>query len=121
MGYNPANDGASAKLNNFSSLRLIFASAVIFSHSPNILTGKVSLEPHFGQVTIGSLAVDGFFLVSGYLITKSFDRDNSVTDYFSKRILRIYPAFLFNMAIGLFLLGRLSPVTTTFLLNGLFV
>jgi peptidoglycan/LPS O-acetylase OafA/YrhL len=65
-----------SKLNNFSSLRLVFAAAVIFSHSPFILTGNVSLEPHLGSATIGALAVDGFFLVSGYLITKSFGQDS---------------------------------------------
>jgi peptidoglycan/LPS O-acetylase OafA/YrhL len=105
--YKPALDGlrAESKLNNFSSLRLLFASAVIFSHSPFILTGNVSLEPHLATATLGELAVDGFFLVSGYLITKSFDQDGDIVDFFRKRVLRIYPAFLVNMLLCLFVLA----------------
>jgi len=107
--YNQALDGlrAERKLNNFSSLRLLFASAVIFSHSPTILTGNQSLEPHLDNITLVEFAVDGFFLVSGYLITKSFDRDRDMGDFFRKRILRIYPAFLVNMLICLFVLAPL--------------
>jgi len=109
--YNPALDGlrAESKLNNFSSLRLLFASAVIFSHSPSILTGNELLEPHIGRVKLGELAVDGFFLVSGYLVTKSFDHDQNMGDFFSKRILRIYPAFIVNTLICLFVL---APMVT---------
>ena len=109
MRCNPALDGTrnASKLNNFSSLRLVFASAVIFSHSPFILTGNASFEPHLGRATLGELAVDGFFLVSGYLIAKSFHQDSDMVDFFRKRILRIYPAFIVNMLLCLFILAPL--------------
>jgi peptidoglycan/LPS O-acetylase OafA/YrhL len=107
--YNSALDGprAVSRLNNFSSLRLLFASAVIFSHSPSILTGMVALEPHLGRATLGELAVDGFFLISGYLITTSFDHDSNLGGFFRKRALRIYPAFIINMLLCLFVLAPL--------------
>jgi peptidoglycan/LPS O-acetylase OafA/YrhL len=77
MLHKPQLDGppVDSKLNNFSSLRLLFASAVIFSHSASIVTGNELLEPHLGKITLGGLSVDGFFIISGYLIRKSFERE----------------------------------------------
>lgn len=44
-------------------------------------------------LSFGSLAVSGFFVISGYLITGSFLNSKSLASYFTKRIFRIYPAF----------------------------
>ncbi len=96
-----------AKDNNFGALRLFFACLVIFSHSPSILTGNREFEPHFGPATFGEIAVDGFFLISGFLITKSFVRSVSVVDYFKKRVLRIYPGFVVNILLCTFVLAPL--------------
>ncbi|MGO9420166.1 acyltransferase family protein [Roseiarcus sp.] len=96
-----------AKDNNFGALRLFFACLVIFPHSPSILTGNREFEPHFGPATFGEIAVDGFFLISGFLITKSFVRSVSVVDYFKKRVLRIYPGFVVNILLCTFVLAPL--------------
>jgi peptidoglycan/LPS O-acetylase OafA/YrhL len=87
----PANN------NNFGFLRLFFASLVIVSHSPEIIDQNRSREiltNIFGTISFGELAVDSFFLISGYLILKSFYSTSSVKSYFTKRILRIYPGFI---------------------------
>ena len=44
-------------------------------------------------MSFGIVAVDGFFLISGYLITKSFLETRSVFLYFQKRFLRILPGY----------------------------
>ena len=83
--------------NNCNLLRLIFAGLVVVSHSPVLVDGNHLREPLlrlFGRMSLGDVSVDGFFLVSGYLITKSFARQPKVFGYLMKRVARIYPAYL---------------------------
>ena len=82
--------------NNFNILRLFFASLVIVSHSPVLVDGDRSREiltRIFGTLTAGDVAVDGFFLISGYLITQSFLGTASVGLYMKKRFARIFPGY----------------------------
>jgi peptidoglycan/LPS O-acetylase OafA/YrhL len=57
------------------------------------------------QLTLGGLAVDGFFLLSGYLIAQSMTRTRSLRSYLERRVLRIYPAFIVAYILSVFLLG----------------
>jgi peptidoglycan/LPS O-acetylase OafA/YrhL len=96
-----------SKDNNFGSIRLVLASLVILSHSPELIDGNNSREiltNIFGTISFGEMAVDGFFIVSGFLIAKSF-RDSSLLSYFAKRIVRIYPGFLVCFALCAFVLA----------------
>ncbi len=57
---------------------------------------------------MGELAVDGFFIISGYLITKSFDTSSSTISYFQKRVLRIYPGFIAAYLTCFFIVAPLA-------------
>lgn len=85
------------RFNNFNVLRLAFAVLVVVSHSVEMIDGGTAREVLFclcGTITSGALAVDGFFLISGYLVTKSFVDSGDTRAYLAKRVLRIYPGFL---------------------------
>lgn len=97
MGQAVIHANAMGRLNNFGSLRIFFALLVIVSHSPEMVDGNRSRELLtfvFGTLSFGDLAVDGFFLISGYLIFRSFENSRNILIYLKKRILRIYPAFI---------------------------
>lgn len=92
-------------------LRLIFAALVILAHAPELIDGNRSREiatSIWGTISLGTIAVDGFFLVSGYLIAQSFENSRSVWDYLRKRVLRIYPAFLICSIICVLVVGPLG-------------
>lgn len=111
--------------NNFDLIRLIAAVAVIFSHAfPLSMITKDNInefEPLYilsgGQVTIGNLSVFIFFVVSGFLITQSFERTSSNLNYFVSRIVRIFPGLMIVVLITAFVLG---PLVTDLSLNSYF-
>lgn len=97
--------------NNFGTLRIAFALLVIIGHAPELIDGNRErdfLVRMTGNAFSGDLAVDGFFLISGYLITKSARSSRSVTGYIGKRIARIYPGFIAAFIVSLLLFGTLS-------------
>lgn len=81
--FNPRN-------NALNLLRLAFATIVVFSHS--LILGGFRSEILWGHGSLGDLAVDAFFAISGFLITPSATR-NHVLRYLWQRVLRIFPGF----------------------------
>lgn len=83
--------------NNIGVLRLLLASLVIIGHAPEMIDGGRQREPMtmiFHTISLGGFAVDGFFLLSGYLITKSMLSTKAVGPYMVRRVLRIWPGYL---------------------------
>lgn len=94
--------------NNFDAMRFGLAAAVILSHSFDLL-GRPNPFAVFarGQVGLGQVAVDSFFIISGFLITQSYLHSRSTVDYLWKRVLRIHPAFIVAGVVSLAFFGWL--------------
>ncbi len=95
----------STRRNSLNFLRLVLALLVVFSHS--ITLGSFGSESLFGKTTLGTLAVYGFFAISGYLIAGSASR-NGVGRYLWQRFLRIFPAFWICLIITAFVFGTIA-------------
>ena len=97
--------------NNFDALRLAAAASVVFSHAFPVTQGNARREPlnllSHNQSTIGHVSVLIFFVVSGYLITQSWDRSPNIWRFLRARVLRIYPALLAISILCAFALGPL--------------
>ncbi|KPF71821.1 acyltransferase [Bosea sp. AAP35] len=92
--------------NNFGLLRLVLALAVVVSHAFSVATGRGEDEPWFQTTgfTLGEHAVNGFFAISGFLVTMSYQR-RGWGDYVLARALRIAPGLiaatlLVSLALG---------------------
>jgi peptidoglycan/LPS O-acetylase OafA/YrhL len=102
--------------NNFDLLRFLLATCVIYSHCFVLLYAKMEdVEPlrllTRNQVDFGGIAVSFFFVISGFLIVRSFEHSHSTYDYFVKRILRIVPGFAVAFLVSLVVLGFLGTAT----------
>ena len=79
-----------ARRNNFDLIRLMLAAVVAVAHGIIMRTGS---QPQFGISTLGDYALDGFFILSGFLVTRSWLTLNNFWRYAWHRALRIMPAF----------------------------
>jgi peptidoglycan/LPS O-acetylase OafA/YrhL len=111
----------SHKRNNLDFIRFIAASLVLFSHAYPLTTGNNGSEPFAilskGVMTYGELAVSIFFVISGFLITQSYDRSKNPIKYFKARSLRIFPGLIMVVLLSIFLLG---PILTELSLKDYF-
>lgn len=90
---------------NFDFLRLFFASLVIVSHSfPLSGENELFVSITNGQESLGGLAVNCFFILSGYFIFLSLKRSKTLKNYLWKRFLRLYPALLVLMVFTLIII-----------------
>jgi len=93
--------------NNFTLLRLALAGYVVCVHLYT-LSRSPYLE-YFGYLD-ADLAVNAFFILSGYLVTQSYLSSHDLAHYGIKRFRRLYPAYalsvLMSVVIGTFLTTR---------------
>lgn len=87
------SDGSHPRLekNNFDLLRLLFAVVVCLVHAYS-LSGYSDLVV-LAAFLSSDIAIEAFFVVSGFLIFMSYEKSSSIKAYAIKRARRIYPAY----------------------------
>ncbi len=95
--------------NNFNLLRVLAAFAVLYSHSYALTDGKGAGEPFrvLLGMSLGGIAVDIFFVISGFLVCGSLLRRQSAGDFLKGRFYRVFPALLVMVTLTVLVLGPL--------------
>lgn len=78
--------------NNFNLMRMVAATMVLVCHSFAIVGRPEPLHEQF-ILTLGSIAVDIFFVTSGFLVCESL-MQRGMRAFVAARVLRIYPALI---------------------------
>jgi peptidoglycan/LPS O-acetylase OafA/YrhL len=110
---NPLSHALSRNGNNFDLVRLLAAIAVVYGHSYLVQLPDGStdwVQNALGFDGFGAFGVYAFFLMSGMLVTASFDRQRSAPRFVALRIARIWPAVAGGSLVTIFVIG---PLFTT--------
>lgn len=97
---------ASSRLtqNNFHLIRLVCALVVCTYHSYEL--SRFPSLAWMPRIFSPNIALNSFFIISGFLISLSYERTEGVVLFFKKRFFRIYPAY-FLVVVGVAVLGFL--------------
>jgi peptidoglycan/LPS O-acetylase OafA/YrhL len=95
--------------NNFDFIRFILSFTVILAHIIDLSqhSSLTFLRPFFDS----NIAVTGFFIISGFLITKSYISTDNIKQYFIKRANRLLPGYLFTVFCGAIFLLFISTLS----------
>jgi peptidoglycan/LPS O-acetylase OafA/YrhL len=90
--------------NNYNSIRFFLAASVIYFHSFALTkaAGYIDYPDSYLQtigLSVGGLAVDCFFFLSGVFVTQSFYRDQSPINFTVRRFCRIWPGLFVCVAV----------------------
>lgn len=95
-----------AKHNSFNLVRLVAAAAVIASHSFALVAGDNLAQPlSWGPYHLGANAVNVFFVLSGLMLSRSFDREPDWRTFTAARLLRIFPGLLVAGIVTAWIVG----------------
>jgi peptidoglycan/LPS O-acetylase OafA/YrhL len=96
------------KSNTFTAMRIVFALVVVYAHAVLIPMGLPyhGVWPEFVDATV-QLALDGFFILSGYMITASLLNRPDMTSFTLSRVLRIFPGLIAAVLLMWLVVGPL--------------
>ncbi|HMV18368.1 MAG TPA: acyltransferase [Zoogloea sp.] len=103
-------EAARGRDNNFHLIRFLAALAVLYGHCYPLAGGGAPPLADWLGIDIGSVAVDVFFVTSGFLVTASLRDRPGVRAFVWARVLRIYPALWGVVVLTVAVLG---PLLTT--------
>ncbi|NOD90925.1 MULTISPECIES: acyltransferase [unclassified Ruegeria] len=109
-------DRADGRDNNFNLIRIIAATLVLVAHAYPLSLGGAYGQPFesvLHGLSLGMMCVWAFFAISGFFITRSFDRKPSAKAFLIARGLRLFPALavvtLISILIAGFVLTQAPP------------
>ena len=99
----------------------MFAILVLLAHAPELTDGDRSREL-LSRLTrsgmnFGDVGVAGFFLLSGFLIVKSWQQNSKLSNFLRNRLLRIVPGYLVAALLSTIAVGLLAPGIPRFFHN----
>lgn len=92
--------------NCFDFLRFFFAADIMLAHLSELSQNKNLI--FLSNYTNSFIGVSGFFVISGFLVSKSFTNTDSLKSYFIKRAKRILPAYFFVLILAVLFLSVFS-------------
>ncbi|MEA9556928.1 acyltransferase [Xanthomonas nasturtii] len=104
-------EGLARRQDNFLWLRIVAAILVIYGHSFHIAPNGAAKEVFVSmgwQIYSGDIAVNMFFVISGFMIAGSFVRQPDLWEFMKARVLRVFPAFFVCLMILAFIVGPLA-------------
>lgn len=96
--------------NNFDFLRFFAASAIIISHCFALSLGYSQVFLFDWHLLFGQFGLAALLVISGYLISQSWDRKPRIRNFFWKRTLRLVPGLIISIAMIMFII---APINTT--------
>jgi peptidoglycan/LPS O-acetylase OafA/YrhL len=114
------SDALARDANNFDLVRLVAACAVVYCNAYVIQQTDAGdgIAAALGFGGAGYLGVYAFFLMSGLLVSASFERQRSVPRFVALRLARLLPAVIGASLVAIFVVG---PIFTTLALHDYFM
>lgn len=100
--------------NNFDLLRLCASLMILIGHAPLLLTGKYyQNDPFifFFDHGVHSFGLVIFFVISGYLVARSWEKRPAIVSFLRARIVRMFPGLIVMTVLFVFVIGPLLTTT----------